>query len=440
MVNKVIASIAAATLLVTFASPAAGAAPVKYSVYQKTLATFSSSATTLTSQQKAQVKAAVEANPAAEKFICTGIRYYSQPMSVNIMVRKRAKAACEYAKQLNPELSTWFQNKPTQAMSYAGKVLLTVKSPDITSLEMTLDNYEPSLVAAKSQALITEYLSKQSGKNEIEIRSGENVTQAESDLQLARLQDSLKFWSSFYERKIIVILYTGKDSDWAADQLTVAGYDNSSLLQRLDPDGNCLTSLAYTSEANDYFAHCIRPSSSDIRESVIAPHEYAHLPLLSRYNNQGIRSAAANPIWANEGGAEFLAMALTKESGGVGASYFYKVHWNMLGPAKVAPSAGFNEAIKSRLAVITNEETVAMMREMETRPALTSQSPYSTGKWATEVLVAVYGVEAYLAYLDGLSPQVLWKESFENTFGVSVDTFYEKLTPHFRWIGTNYGS
>ena len=50
-------------------------------------------------------------------------------MSVNIMVRKRAKEACAYAKQLNPELSTWFQNKPTKARNYAGKVLLTVKSP-----------------------------------------------------------------------------------------------------------------------------------------------------------------------------------------------------------------------------------------------------------------------------------------------------------------------
>jgi len=100
-----------------------------YTASQKSLATFSESATGLTSLQRSQVKAAVEANPNAEKFICTGIRYYSQPMSVNIMVRKRAKAACDYAKELNPSLSTWYQNKPTQARSYAGKVLLTVKTP-----------------------------------------------------------------------------------------------------------------------------------------------------------------------------------------------------------------------------------------------------------------------------------------------------------------------
>lgn len=78
---------------------------------------------------RTQVRAAVEANPDAEKFICTGIRYYQQPMSQNILVRKRAKAACEYAKQLNPNLSTWYQNKPTKARSYNGKVLLTIKTP-----------------------------------------------------------------------------------------------------------------------------------------------------------------------------------------------------------------------------------------------------------------------------------------------------------------------
>ncbi|MDA0246794.1 MAG: hypothetical protein O3C16_01310, partial [Actinobacteria bacterium] len=138
---KRFAAIASSMLLViSFATPAQSAG-VKYSVYQKTLSAFSSTATTLTAQQKAQVKAAVDANPTAEKFVCTGIRYYSQPMSVNIMVRKRAKAACEYAKQLNPELSTWYQNKPTQARSYAGKVLLTVKSPDMReeANELSLD-------------------------------------------------------------------------------------------------------------------------------------------------------------------------------------------------------------------------------------------------------------------------------------------------------------
>jgi M6 family metalloprotease-like protein len=131
--KKILALGAFLAMVFGLATPIQAAGP-KYTAYQKTLSSFSSSATGLTSQQKAQVKATVDANPAAEKFICTGIRYYSQPMSVNIIVRNRAKAACEYAKELNPSLSTWFQNKPTQARSYAGKVLLTVKSPDVREL------------------------------------------------------------------------------------------------------------------------------------------------------------------------------------------------------------------------------------------------------------------------------------------------------------------
>lgn len=99
---KKLFAIAASFVLVATLSTPAQSAGTNYSVDQKTLAAFSSSATILTTQQKAQVKAAVDANPDAEKFICTGIRYYSQPTSVNIMVRKRAKAACDYAKQLNP--------------------------------------------------------------------------------------------------------------------------------------------------------------------------------------------------------------------------------------------------------------------------------------------------------------------------------------------------
>lgn len=119
-------AIGLSVLLVGF-TPAQAA--TKYVANQKTLSAFGASSTSLTSQQRAEVKAAVEANPYAEKFICTGIRYFSQPMSENIKVRSRAKAACEYAKSLNPALSTFFQNKPTQARSYAGKVLLTIKVP-----------------------------------------------------------------------------------------------------------------------------------------------------------------------------------------------------------------------------------------------------------------------------------------------------------------------
>ena len=128
--RKLTATFIAVVISLGFATPAESDS-TKWTAYQKTLATYSGSNTALSSLQKSQIRTTLEKAPKAEKFICTGIRYYDQPMSVNIMVRKRAKEACAYAKQLKPSLSTWFQNKPTKARSYAGKVLLTVKSPDV---------------------------------------------------------------------------------------------------------------------------------------------------------------------------------------------------------------------------------------------------------------------------------------------------------------------
>jgi len=43
-------------------------------------------------------------------------------------MRKRAKADCEYAEELNPSLSTWFATKLTRSTSYAGRILLTAKT------------------------------------------------------------------------------------------------------------------------------------------------------------------------------------------------------------------------------------------------------------------------------------------------------------------------
>ncbi|MGB4706673.1 MAG: hypothetical protein WBH43_05635 [Aquiluna sp.] len=123
-------------LLVALASislMAVGQAPVqassKYVHNQKTLTDAVGRAIELSAIQKREIEAVVAAHPNAEKFICTGILLAGQSGRMNIVVRKRAKVACEYAKALNPELSIWFQSKETKARSYNGRVLITLKTP-----------------------------------------------------------------------------------------------------------------------------------------------------------------------------------------------------------------------------------------------------------------------------------------------------------------------
>ena len=96
-------------------------------VTQKTLTSFSTNSLTLSKGQKSEIEMLVLDSPEGTKVICTGIRFESAPLSENIVVRKRAKAACDYAKKLNPSLSTWVQNKPTTSRNYSGRVLINLK-------------------------------------------------------------------------------------------------------------------------------------------------------------------------------------------------------------------------------------------------------------------------------------------------------------------------
>ena len=97
---------------------------------QRSLKVFGYGSTGITPAMKALIRNQVESNPTADKFICTGIRREGGSMTENIMFRKRAKAACEFAKSLKPDLSTWYQSKVTKVPSYVGRVLLVIKGLD----------------------------------------------------------------------------------------------------------------------------------------------------------------------------------------------------------------------------------------------------------------------------------------------------------------------
>ena len=93
----------------------------------RTLSDHPGRATALTTKQKAEIRAVLAKGKGNTKFICTGIRLEGQSASMNRAVRLRAKLACEYAKSLDPKLSTFYQSKITKARSYNGRVLVVSK-------------------------------------------------------------------------------------------------------------------------------------------------------------------------------------------------------------------------------------------------------------------------------------------------------------------------
>lgn len=92
--------------------------------YSKTITKFAGSTRTLTSKQKAEIRATVAKAKNNPKFICTGV-YVNDKDKVTAI--KRARTACDYAKFLDKNHSYWSQAKKTSAKSYDARVMISSK-------------------------------------------------------------------------------------------------------------------------------------------------------------------------------------------------------------------------------------------------------------------------------------------------------------------------
>jgi hypothetical protein len=99
-------------------------APVVTSA-QRSLAAFK--VLTLNSAQKDAIKKLLASAPSATKFVCTATRFAGESASVNLVLRRQAKAICDFAKGQKSTLSIWVQSKPTTVRSFAGRVLMVAK-------------------------------------------------------------------------------------------------------------------------------------------------------------------------------------------------------------------------------------------------------------------------------------------------------------------------
>jgi hypothetical protein len=106
--------------------PNAGSVARSPKVDKRTLAAFSGTSFRLNFTQQQQIAAAVLGNPNANKFTCSGLRLKTGTSAASTLASKRAKAACDYAKKLNPRMTTAVNTAVTTARTSAGRVLVTV--------------------------------------------------------------------------------------------------------------------------------------------------------------------------------------------------------------------------------------------------------------------------------------------------------------------------
>ena len=428
IMKKALALVSSLLLVATLATPAQSAG-AKYSVYQRTLATFSSSATTLTSQQRAQVKATVEANPTAEKFICTGIRYYDQAMSVNITVRKRAKAACDYAKQLNPALSTWFQNKPTQARSYAGKVLLTVKSAKVP---ISLDNLELNRTLLQAwESVSAAKNSNDSALPTISIYKSPMVTEAMVASEQSALNRVAQLWGNDFLPTNARIIYSligdhPTERAWLEDTTDELGGLNYMLYGFGWGDWHEDSCGALGSNGGGFYTivQCLGRSEPAVKSQQIIAHEYTHWYQFSQGN-----MPRHGPNWLVEGGATFYGMAMAFEGSQKAETYRLRYFGEFMNAADFQNGSDWG-GFKRSILDSTDDEFAELMTELETMDSRGASRSYILGAIASEALVASFGHQNMRSFYRSFVDTPDWKSSFEIIYGTTVQEFYKKLRPY----------
>jgi hypothetical protein len=95
---------------------------------QRTLSSFSST-TTLPNKQRVEVRALLDKSPDANAVVCAGLTLRGATRSVIAAASNRARAACNFAKTLRPNLVVTIANKTTSIRSNAGRVNLEVRTP-----------------------------------------------------------------------------------------------------------------------------------------------------------------------------------------------------------------------------------------------------------------------------------------------------------------------
>lgn len=150
------------------------------------------------------------------------------------------------------------------------------------------------------------------------------------------------------------------------------------------------------------------------------PHEYVHVV------QDSIDYFWPQPCWIGEGMANYYGMTIAEPN-----------------PEQVLGL--LNQDLNGTITSITGSQTLrsflsqnnadeikrAMTLMEEPDPQDRLGACYMLGGWAWEALLAVYGQDKIVDYLQGFQNRSDWKVNFNSIFGITPDVFYGKLAPYF---------
>lgn len=304
----------------------------------------------------------------------------------------------------------------------------TVKKP------LSLDNLDYKEVYLASRAEVSKYVANGfTNDGAINFQVGENVEPWRVEIAKNEINSAVKLWSSFFKpTSMTIIWYSSKDIEWAKTKYEAAGGNPAwaSGFSGCSAQycGNASASLMGGTKF--LFEQGLEFKDQGLWNRSTAAHEYTHL---AQFGLSAPTNLGALPWWSVEGGAQFYGEA-------IGYDYFDSsratragMHSQYAADSQAYISTLFpGQSLKTVLQKNDSDATKILMKSIEA----TTNSPgalglsYLLGSYATEVLVSVYGHEKMANFYGSFATSADYQSNFTKVFGISLDTFYLKLTPY----------
>jgi hypothetical protein len=299
---------------------------------------------------------------------------------------------------------------------------------------LTIDNLDYEQVYIKSRAEVAKYVANGvSAEGVIDFQVGANVEAWRVEIGKAEVNSAVKLWSSFFKpSSATIIWYSSKDIPWAKTRYEAAGGNPSwaNGFTGCTPQycGNASASLMPGGKF--LFEQGLEFQDQGLWNRATAAHEYTHLAQYGLSNPTSLNSV---PWWSVEGGAQFYGEAIGYSPFDSAKQARSGMHTQYMLDSQAHVASLFpGQNLKSLLLKNDPAITKTLMKSVE----VSSNSPgalglsYHLGSYATEVLVAVYGHEKMAKFYSAFATSTNYESNFSNVFGITVDTFYTKLTPY----------
>jgi hypothetical protein len=365
----------------------------------RTLSSFSSGSSSLSVKLRNEVKSFVAKNPDAQSATCTGLVLKGASKSTVSLAKKRATAACSYVKTLEPGVSTKVATKTTSVRSYAGRVMVTLRTPveEVISVPIAKpvvranpfetpfpEVFSRSEMVSAALDNLEKYISANASSKSFELVIHPDHQASADSIRyvFGRAYDALPFPVG-YQKTIAVVSNDRAFTDKAVSDFGFSRHDVNGCL-------NC----AGEGWSNTEFGNAWQ---------WVGPHEVFHVWQRSAYQRKGNNNPDPNrdenaPVWMDEGGAEWFGYAM------------YSLQFSR------SRYPGLNGYERGWLPLTS-------YRSRDVDP----MGPYTIGRAATEYIVASVGVDRYFQIYRNVGLGQSFPDAFASATGISLASFYEKF-------------